>query len=302
MNKRCALLALSSALLLSGCADISPVILELPVNRMEMPERSAGVVNLGVGGGGENYLILTRDQVTTAPDTQHPEVDSCPASSDGDAILIDTSSDCSGGIYLRGDLRLSDVMQIGVRRSADSLLVGQMKLYLVGPKPGRAKAGDNSLAITGAYGHDRVSTSGNDDDGNESRSDLERSLRDAGVVFGHRWLNWVMTYGGAYYSRSDYSGSSSHWNGNQTIKQDLRGDAALRGVNIGLKFNFGTPLAGALLECARARVNSGDTQTYVNRCMVGMEVTFGGYERQRQPRKRKENEAPVRVVPVEPAS
>src|SRR5690349_15189006 len=108
---KCAGIVLSLACIpaLSGCAGLSPVALELPVNRMETPERSAGVVSFGSGVSGESYLVLTPDDATSPPDTQHPHSGHCPSAGPNE-----TNWNCSSGIYFRGDARLGDVVQIGM--------------------------------------------------------------------------------------------------------------------------------------------------------------------------------------------
>lgn len=289
---RSAIWALAAGLL-SGCTGSVPVKLELPVNRMELPERTAGVVSLGVGAGEGTYLTLTPDQSAEAPDPENPEVGRCPPTESGSGFPFE-NSDCNGGAFLRGDTRLGDRLQIGLRQSGDELLSGQAKLYLYGPEAGQATAGDVSLAVTGAYGRDRQATRTSNSDGPVS-TDLDRSLTDFGLIAGYRWSSWLMSYGGPYYNRSRYRGEHSRTvtqesgsgggglllpgggGGQQErVVQPLNGEAEMLGLNVGLRAHLGSERISSLFECARARVDSAETRAYMNRCALGLEISFLG--------------------------
>ncbi len=273
------LLALCGAALLAGCADISPVAFEMPVSRLDIPERTAGVAHFETGVGGGNYVTLTPNQVTTAPDPQHPQFGNCPEARDDNGFVDTSNMHCSGGSFIRGDARLGDYVQLGVRRSWDMLAVVQAKVYLLGPKAGHAKPGDNSLAMTLGYGWDHNSTSGSDDTQSPSqsgRTELKRHLVDTALIYGHRWQKWLMGYAGAYYNDHGYSGTYEHSSGSQRTTTAFDGSAHMVGFNAGLKFDFGTDVVGGILECAFAHVYGGNNADTVDRCAVGVEVTFGG--------------------------
>jgi hypothetical protein len=274
-------LALASALLSACATDISPVAFEMPISRMEMPERTAGIVHMAGGGGGENYLVLSRDQLTSAPNPARPEFDSCPKAVDGGAVFYDSSNDhCSNGLFFRTDARIGDHVQIGLKRSWDELLTGQVKAYILGPKPGRAKPGDHSLAATIAYGGDSVESDGDGSQGSFS-SEVDRRVVDLGLVYGHRWQRWLMSYGGVFYNHHSYSGTHRATTGSSSTTREFEGTARMAGANIGLKFDFGTPIVGGILECARAHMTAGSTSRYVSRCAASVEVTFAGLQKNR---------------------
>jgi hypothetical protein len=254
--------------LLSSCSSYAPVLLELPLNRMESPEPMPGVASVGNGVGEANYLILTRDQRTQAPNPDSPEVGDNP-NPDLDVDPLETG-------YFRGDVRIFPKVELGLRKSYDDLLMGQVKFLLAGAPPGRAKAGQGSAALSLGFGHDENEF--NDSDGGGSyRTQLDRDVFDAALIFGRRVSRWLLFYGGGYYNRHRYDGEYvvDHSGGTPDTRTALDGEAQVRGLNVGLNFNFGTPWAGGVFECARARIDAGSQRDYRGTCSLGFKVQLG---------------------------
>lgn len=299
------LTGLALAMVLSGCQNTVPVKLELPVNRLESPEPAARRVSLGLTAGETTYAVFTPDQITTAPDAQNPAIGRCPPKQrEGDAFLLD-ADDC-GGMLLKADLRAAPWLQLGLRRSADQLLIGQGKVFLHGRRAGEPAPGDTSAALTLAYGRDRYRETDQNANG-PVETDLQRSLVDLGLIGGYRVHRRVLVFGGPFLQRSDYEGEhrrnerrqtdgggggngggpggllpggggSGGGTGTQieTVTTVLDDRAELRGLNLGLRWETRSGRFGLMGECARAQASVAESRAYVNRCATAMELAFGG--------------------------
>lgn len=269
------------AFVLTGCAtrDRAPAVLELPISRLESPEPMAGRANFGFSYAEESYLVLSSDQTQAAPNTQNPSVGRCPGTGRSSFSNSD-DEECAAPARFKADIQLAPGFELGARHTANGFTYPQAKLYLMPPRLRRPREGDSSAAITAAYGSDDPSYSATDANGNRYQSRFDRDMRDAALIVGERLTDDLLLFVGGYYSEHRYKGRYDVDFSNTSTPDTtmpFQGDAVIRGGNIGFKLDL-TPNGKTTLiaECARARVNAGDTRSYVNRCAAGMEFAFGG--------------------------
>jgi hypothetical protein len=260
------------ALLCTGCQYKEPVLLGIPLNRFESPEPGARFVVTG-GLSGEHYLVLTEDQRSAPPDPATARTGNCP----------DSDADLFGG---------EECGLLGLLRAVSHcLLGGQAKWFVFGPQPGTAQPGDTSLALTAAYGQ------GSQDLGDSPRTEIDRSLRDAALILGRRLNEAALLYGGAYYSAHRYDGRHTRTEeteggddgglldpilgggqsgGSAEVTRPFAGRLTARGINLGLRFEFGEAGTSALTgECAWAQLGGTGIDDSRGRCGVAFEHGFG---------------------------
>ena len=243
-------------LLLEGCFGgdgRSPVYVQTTLLRMELPERPSRVVGLTAGHSGRRaFVLLTRDQVTQAPSaTATVATDEAPSYVD-DSTFIG-----------RAELTLWKRLTFGYSNRESGPRLVHFRFYLAGPERERAKSGDVSLALTGAFGRDRRTFYGQVYDFNTStmlnyETRLARQQQDLGLILGLRLGKPFLLYGGPYYQRSRFVFDHDR---PSTPTSHGEGESQARGMHLGLALLAGR-FSTIMAEWSRAQVTSpGDRQT-----------------------------------------
>lgn len=277
------------ALLAAGCGA-QPVLLSVPLNRFESPEPGAEF-HLSAAVAAENYLVLSPDLATTAPDPSSATVDQCPENSDD----LFTDDPCGPLGSLGASFRPAQSLQLSLQANS-GIVGGQAKLYVFGPAHGDGTPGSGSMAVTAAYGQSTSSV-----DSGSRRTRIERSMADVAVIFGQRLSPSALLYGGPFYSRHDYDGRYTHMvqtraeddsgslvddlvgggsvdgGEEEEVTDDFGGTLDVLGANAGLHWQFGAARNyGLLAECAFAQFKGeGDSRSRA-RCGLAFEYGFGG--------------------------
>jgi hypothetical protein len=174
-------LLVSAALLAAGCCtpnSQTPVFSETSLARLELPERPTRVVRVSLGSSDSSWHVLSRDHVTDAPTVEQSEAtDDYP----GDPCDSQTI-----GLFGRVDVCLAKRLSFGYSRREEGPPTGHVMLYLAGPERERARHGDFSLALSGAWGQDDARVTTEQSNGDTYRSRWDRKERNFGLVAGVR--------------------------------------------------------------------------------------------------------------------
>jgi hypothetical protein len=256
-----------AALLAAGCCTPgaqTPVFTETSLARLELPERPTRVVTVSAGTSDSTWYVLSRDQASDAPAVERSEAT--------DEFPGDPCDDQSAGFLGRVDVCLAKRVSFGYSRREEGPPMGHMMLYLVGPERERARSGDFSLALSGAWGQDDAHvTSQSGDDTYQSRWD--RKERHFGLVAGVRAGASLMFYGGPYRLQTRYKLEHER---PDTPLQSSSGDITAAGWHIGAAFFAGRrDNHSFLLELSRARVDAGDDEMISNTGLK-YQFEFGG--------------------------
>jgi hypothetical protein len=246
MKRVLALAMLASVTGCCGTGSKTPVFVETTLARLELPERPSSVIHLSAGMSGSTYYELTPDQNTVPPR---------PAAARPTDEDPDTSScgDSGKGLYWRGEVCFGKRLSLGASRRSHGPTMARARLYLAGNDRAHAKAGNFSLALTGAWGRDRSTISSQDSNGGEYRTRLERSETDIGLIMGYRLYKPLMVYGGPYQLRTRFDVEHERPG---SAMQHSAGDALATGGHIGIALFAGLH-SSWLLEFSRAKVAAG---------------------------------------------
>jgi hypothetical protein len=259
------LLPILAVLLAAGCctpSPQSPVFVETTLARLELPERPTRAVRLSGGVTDAAWYVLSRDHASEAPAVERSE-----ATEDYPG---DPCDDQSAGAFGRIDVCLAKRVSFGYSRREEGPPMGHAMLYLAGPERDRARAGDFSLALTGAWGQDDASlTTGSGDE--TYRSHWNRNQRDVGLVAGVRAGRAVLFYGGPYRLRTNFSIGHER---PDAPPQTSGGTITAQGWHVGVSL-FAGRHNGWLLEYSRARVDAG-TDESVSNVSWKYQLEFGG--------------------------
>lgn len=256
------------ALLAAGCCTPNPqdpVFSETSLARLELPERPTRVVRLAVAATDSSWHVLSRDHVSEAPAVERSEAT--------DDFPGDPCDSQSGGTSGRIDVCLAKRVSFGYSRRENGPPTGHMMVYLAGPERERARPGDFSLALSGAWGHDDASLTTNQSDGDAYRSRWERKEQNVGLVAGVRAGTSLMFYGGPYRLKTRYNIEHER---PDTPQQNSSGDITASGWHIGVAlFGGGRDNHSFLLEHSSAKVDAGDDER-VSNTGFKYQFEFGG--------------------------
>lgn len=262
------LLWLAPVLLAAGCCTPNPqnpVFSETSLARLELPERPTRIVRVSVASTDSFWHVLSRDHVSDAPAVEGSEAtDDYPG---------DPCDSQSTGMSGRIDLCLAKRVSFGYSRRENGPPTGHMMLYLAGPERERARPGDFSLALSGAWGQDDARLTTNESDSDAYRSRWERKERNFGLVAGMRAGTSLMFYGGPYRLKTRYNIEHER---PDTPPQNSSGDIRASGWHIGVAL-FGGPRDNHsfLLEHSSAKVDAGDDERISNTGLK-YQFEFGG--------------------------
>lgn len=264
---------LAPALLAAGCCTNStaPVYVETTLARLELPERPTRVVRLSGGISGSAYYVLSRDQVNTAPSVSGSE-----ATSEDPGGTCD--DDEESGMFGRIDVCLGKRVSLGYSRRHAGPPMGHLMLYLAGPERERAKAGDASVALSGAWGRDEERVATRDFNDDEYVTRIRRHERDFGLILGLRAAKWAMLYGGPYRLKT---GFDLRYEPAGAAAQDSSGDISARGWHFGLAFFAGLH-SSWLLEYSGAKVHAGSETASLEHGSFQYQLEFWGKAPPRQ--------------------
>lgn len=256
-----------AALLASGCCTPNPqtpVFSETSLARLELPERPTRVVRLSAAGSDSTWHVLSRDQVSDAPAVERSEAT--------DEYPGDPCDSQSAGVSGRVDVCLAKRVSFGYSRREEGPPMGHVMLYLAGPERERARHGDFSLALSGAWGQDDAHVT-NESGGDTYRSRWDRKERNFGLVAGVRAGDSLMLYGGPYRLKTRYRIEHERPG---TPLQNSGGDITASGWHIGAALFAGRRDSHSfLLELSRARVHAGDDELISNTGLK-YQFEFGG--------------------------
>jgi len=259
------LLALA-VLLAAGCCTPSgqtPIFAETTLARLELPERPTKIVRLSVGGAESTWYVLSRDHLADAPAVERSEVtENYPG---------DPCDEESLGLFGRVDVCLAKRLSFGYSRREKGPPMGHATLYLAGPERERARAGDFSLALTGAWGQDDAGETTEQSNGDTYRSHWNRKQRDLGLVAGVRTGRSVLLYGGPYRLRTNFSIDHER---PDAAPQSSGGTITATGWHIGISLFAGRNHSW-LLEYSRASVDAGNDDSISNTGFK-YQLEFGG--------------------------
>jgi hypothetical protein len=256
-----------AALLAGGCCAPNaqtPVFTETSLARLELPERPTRVVRVSAGTSESTWYVLSRDHASDAPAVARSEAT--------DEYPGDPCDEESGGLLGRVDVCLAKRVSFGYSRREEGPPMGHVMLYLAGPERERARPGDFSLALSGAWGQDDAHvTSQSGDDTYRSRWD--RKERHFGLVAGVRAGRSLMLYGGPYRLKTGYRIEHER---PDTPPQSSGGDITATGGHLGVAL-FAGPRDNHsfLLEFSRARVDAGNDEMISNTGLK-YQFEFGG--------------------------
>lgn len=272
---------LAPALLAAGCCtnNTAPVYVETTLARLELPERPTRVVRVSGGISDSVYYVLSRDQTTTAP-----SVGGAEATSEDPGGTCD--DDEESGMFGRIDVCLGKRVSFGYSRRHAGPPMGHLMLYLAGPERERARPGDFSLALSGAWGQDEehVTTRGSNNDEYVTR--IQRHERDLGLILGLRAAKWAMLYGGPYRLKTAFD---LRYEPPGAAAQDSAGDIDARGWHAGLAF-FAGRHSSWLLEYSAAKVHAGTKAESLDHGSFRYQLEFWG---KAPPRRRPKPREPV---------
>jgi hypothetical protein len=261
-------LPLGAVLLAAGCCipnPQAPVFVEGTLARLELPERPTRIVRLSAGRAESTWYVLSRDHVADPPAIERSEAT--------DQYPGDPCDEDSGGIFGRVDVCLAKRVSFGYSRGEEGPPMGHVMLYLAGPERERARPGDISLAVTGAWGEDDGHVTTEQSNGDTYDSRWGRKQRDVGLVIGARAGESLMFYGGPYRIKTRFR---IHHERPGTAPQVSSGDITAAGWHVGLALFAGRrDNHSFLLELSRARVDAGDDD-WISNTGVKYQFEFGG--------------------------
>lgn len=250
-------------LLLTGCGGplSSPVFVQSSLVRMDLPERPSRVVRLsGAFSGPSTFVVLTPDQVKQAPSATATTVTStAPDNAKG-------NDEMDEGVRGRLDFTFGKRLTLGTsapRYGGPTMF--RAKLFLAGPEREKARQGDVSLALTGAYGRDHRDTGGT-----PYTTRVSRTEQDFGLVLGWRTGRHSLVYLGPYYQKSHFAFDHTR---PSTPDSHGEGDIAARGGHVGVAL-FAGRFSSFLLEFSRARVDAPGDRATLDTLAVAYQLDF----------------------------
>lgn len=262
----CRSFILTAVALLAGCDAKEPVLLDIPLNRFELPEVSQRPIGFSVNLQERTRLVLSPDQTQTAPDGTAPDITSGGGDNDSDDTLLNALR-----VGLRLDYRPASRVEFSLFKNSGGPTSGRIKIQLAGNDSGIPVRGDGSLAISAAYGEDSFEKKSNNGD---FSTDIDRIARDFAIIAGMRLEKNVLLYGGPFYSDHSYDGFYQNNQGALPPNTAFDGDIRMRGGNVGLAFG-GSGLFNLMVEFSRARVDAGANTEYRNSAGVAINFAFG---------------------------
>lgn len=260
------MMVLGMAMLTTGCCGTGggrPVYLETSLARLELPERPSRVVRLSGGVTSSAYVVLSPDQIATAPSAQEAKA------TEDDPDTSGCGGDEEKGLYGRIDLCLGKRLSLGASRRHNGPTLGHVRLYLAGREREKAKAGNFSMALTGAYGNDKFSETDRTQDG-DYVSRARRKQSDVGLVLGYRLGKAALLYGGPYRLRTGYE--LEHERPNTAIQRSS-GRAIASGGHLGLGL-FAGRHSSWLIEYSRAKIDTGAEDEVLSNWSANYQLDF----------------------------
>lgn len=232
-------LCVGSLLVFSGCV----ISFNMLANRYESPEtrgsRFKADAQIFLKGGHE--VKLTDDSTSTAANTAGP-------------TLIRSNANLGG----MGSLSLADSLDIGLELTRKSPAALRAKFQILGDPSSSAKAGNFSLAVTLALGHqkwDDEDVSGTVVNGVTYKYNITGTLVDAALISGYRLSDEMLVYGGFFTSKISYKGSQDI--GSPITQNSFTGSAKNAGLNAGMMFGSSPYIKG---EVAIAKTTVGTSE------------------------------------------
>lgn len=262
-------LLLVPALLAAGCCTTDgrvPVFVETTLARLELPERPTRVVRLSAGGSESTWYVLTPDHQTTPPSVAGAQA------SGEDPVRSDCGDDIDKGMLGRVDVCLGKRLAFGYSRRHGGPRMGHVTLYLAGRDRERAKPGNVSLALSGAWGHDALDKVTRQSDGDEYRTHLQRHEKQVGLTLGYRTAKWLMVYGGPYRLDTEFD-VEHHRPG--ALPQNESGNIVATGAHLGFAL-FAGRHSNWLIEYSRARVDAGQDERSIGNWSAKYQLEFWG--------------------------
>lgn len=259
-------LLLVTVLLAAGCCTSNEraVFVETSLARLELPERPTRVVRLSGGGSGSVWYTLSPDHTSTIiPSVEQSRVDSEDPGGTCDDAWEDT-------LFGRIDVCLAKRVSVGYSRRNDGAPMGHAILYLAGPERERAKAGDFSLAVSGAWGRDEESFTSTSN-GDRYHTRVERHERDFSLIAGLRVANWMMFYGGPYRLKTGFHIEHERPN----LRTTSSGDITASGWHVGVGL-FAGRHSSWLIEYSGADVQAGTEEPSEEHMSFRYQLEFWG--------------------------
>lgn len=251
------------ALFAAGCSSLHA---ELPNSRFESPESTGRHFAFNVNMTNTTNDTITPDASARPPDFSKPTLD--------DDSLIG----------LAAALGVADNLDIGLKTElGPSPTMLQLKFQIFGKPSREAKAGDVSLAVTGAYGGGKNTKAGDQSGtfgpgGHNWSGSVEEETTDVALIVGRRLSDNVLLYGGAFYTNFKINSSID-----QKASDDGTSPAASysssvtayqTGADLGFQLYFGNSPAFATIEGTYADVHAPGLEHSLLRASAAIGTSF----------------------------